>query len=117
KQREHSIAHKAGDVRQQTRNTPDQETCTPALVLGDNLKGAERQPLGLFFSTRRSLVSDATPSSGSAAGGQAAAFADALTSRELRLAELASWMRAQEELTDERPQTKKHLAALQRAAK
>jgi len=118
KQREHSVAHKACEVRHQTRNTPDQETCTPALsVLGDNLKGAERQPLGIFFSIRRSLVSDATPSSASAAGGQAAAFADALASRELRLAELAYWMRAQEELTSERPQAKKHLAALQRAAR
>ena len=100
KQRERSVAHKAGEVRQQTRNTPDQETCTPALsVLGEDPKGAARQPLGIFFSTRRSLVSDAMPSSGSAAGGQAVAFADALASRELRLAELAYWMHAQEELT------------------
>ena len=54
KQREQR-SHKAGEVRQQTRNTPDQETYTPALsVLGDNLKQAERQPLGIFFSIRRS---------------------------------------------------------------
>jgi hypothetical protein len=33
KQRERSVAHKAGEVRQQTRNTPDQETCTPALSI------------------------------------------------------------------------------------
>ena len=32
KQREHSVAHKAGEVRQQTRNTPDQETCTPGAL-------------------------------------------------------------------------------------
>src|SRR5262249_31726122 len=49
KQREHSVAHKAGEVRQQTRNTPDQETCTPALsVLGDNPRpGSRDRPLGL----------------------------------------------------------------------
>jgi len=116
--RERSVAHKPGEVRQQTLDTPDKETCTPALsVLGEGLKGSDRQTLGIFFSTQRSLVSDAAPSLGSAAGGQATAFADALASRELRLAELAYWMRAQEDLASEHPRAKKHLAALRRAAK
>ena len=44
-------------------------------------------------------------------------MADALASRELRLAELAYWMHVQEELTGEHPQAKKHLAALQRATR
>src|SRR5262249_36450103 len=76
---------------------------------------AEKQPLGVFFSTRRSLVSDVAPSKGSSRGGQAAAFADALSNRELRLAELAYWMRAQESLGEELPVALKHLAALRRA--
>ena len=118
KQRERIVAHKPGDVRQQTLDTPDKQTCTPALsILGDALKGSDRQTLGIFFSTRRSLVSDTAPSSGSASGGQAAAFANALASRELRLAELAYWMRAQEDLAGEHIWAKKHLAALRHAAK
>lgn len=118
KHREASVAHKRGVVREQTLDTPDTEKCTPDLsVLGESPKTAEAQPLGIFFSTRRSLVSDAVPSTGSAAGGQAAAFADALSSRELRLADVAYWMRAQEDLGREDPRAKKHLAALCRAAK
>lgn len=118
KQREASVAHKRGVVREQTMGTPDTEKCTPDLsVLGESTKTAEAQPVGIFFSTRRSLVSDAAPTTGSAAGGQAAAFADALSSRELRLAEVAYWMRAQEDLGREDPRAKKHIAALSRAAK
>ena len=118
KQREASVAHKRGVVREQTMGTPDTEKCTPDLsVLGESTKTAEAQPVGIFFSTRRSLVSDAAPTTGSAAGGQAAAFADALSSRELRLAEVAYWMRAQEDLGREDPRAKKHITALSRAAK
>jgi predicted ATP-binding protein involved in virulence len=118
KQRETTIAHKEGEVREQTVDTPDKETCTPPLsVVGEVTKSADKQPLGVFFATRRSLVSDASPTSGSAGGGQASAFAEALAPRELRLSEMAQWMRAQEELASEYPNAKKHLAALHRAAK
>lgn len=118
KPRERRVPHKPGVVRQQTLDTPDKETCTPALsAVGDALKRADRQPLGIYFSTRRSLVSDATPSTGSAGGGQVAAHADALASRELRLADFAYWMVAQENLAGEHPRAKRHLTALRRAAK
>ncbi len=118
KQRHRNVTNKAGDVRQQTLSTPDKETCTPRLsVLAETLKDAGRHTLGVFFSTRRSLVSEAAPSSGSATGGEASAYADALGSRELRLADVAYWMRAQEDIADEHPRAKKHLAALRRAAK
>jgi hypothetical protein len=117
KQRESSVPHKRGVVREQTLGTPDTEKCTPDLsVLGESTRTAEAQPVGIFFSTRRSLVSDAAPTTGRAVGGQAAAFADALSSRELRLVEIAYWMRAQEDLGREDPRARKHLAALSRAA-
>lgn len=118
KQREGSVEHKPGVVREQVLDTPDIEECRPSLptVLTGTSEG-RKQPLGLFFSIRRSLVSDAAPSKTSAAGGQAGAFADALANRELRLAEMAYWMRAQEELAAERPLALKHLSALRRAAK
>lgn len=118
KQRERSVSHKAGVVRQQTLDTPDKETCTPALsLIGDALKRANNQNLGIYFSTRRSLVSDAMPSKDRSGGARVAAHAESLASRELRLAEFAFWMRAQEDLAAEDPRTKKHLAALRRAAK
>jgi predicted ATP-binding protein involved in virulence len=118
KQREASVAHKAGVVREQTLDTPDKETCTPdPSRLDEATRTADRQPLGLFFSTRRSLVSGTTASKGSIAGGQTAAFADALVSRELGLAEFADWMRAQEELATEDPRVTKHLGALRHAAR
>jgi predicted ATP-binding protein involved in virulence len=117
KQRETTIAHKEGEVREQTLETPDKETCTPDLSAAAEAKVADKQPLGVFFSTRRSVVSDVAPSSGSAGGGQAAAFADALTPRELRLSEMAQWIHAQEELASEYPIAKKHLSVMHRAAK
>lgn len=118
KNRETNVPYKPGEVREQTLGTPNREVLTPEP--SDRSRTAEpvsEQPLGVFFSTRRSLVSDAAPSSASAAGGQAAAFADALASRELRLTELASWMRAQEVLADEDPDTLKRVEALRSAAK
>lgn len=118
KQRERSVPHKPGVVRQQTLNTPDKVTCTPSLRgVGDARKRSDRQVVGIFFSTRRSLVSDARPSTGSTGGGQVVAHADGLSSRELRISEFAYWMRAQENLAAEDPRAAKHLAALRRAAK
>lgn len=118
KQRESHVVHKPGVVREQTLETPDREEWQPPLLKSPvHVPPAKEQPFGLLFSTRRSLVSDAAPSATSAAGGQAAAFADAFSNRELRLAEMAYWMKAQEELGVERPLALKHVAALRRAAK
>ncbi len=102
--------------REQVVETPDKEDCQPPLKTFKELKKAPQQNLALFFSTRRSLVSDAIVSNKKAAGGQAGAYAEALVSRELRLAEIAHWMRAQKEIGNERPLGLKHLLALQEAA-
>jgi predicted ATP-binding protein involved in virulence len=119
KQRTATVANEKGEVRKQTRETPDKVTCTPSLNLqGRDIRSANAQPLGIFFSVRRSLVSDAAPNAASAVGDQAAAFADALSSsRELRLAEIAHWMRAQQQLAIEHPPALRHLTALRRAVK
>ena len=113
---ESSIPHDSDNLREQVVETPDKEDCQPPLKTFKELKKAPQQNLALFFSTRRSLVSDAIASNKKAAGGQAGAYAEALVSRELRLAEIAHWMRAQEELGVERPLGLKHLLALQKAA-
>jgi predicted ATP-binding protein involved in virulence len=118
KPRETHVAHKPGIVREQTLETPEREKWQPPFFTSPHYVPPSReQPLGLFFSTRRSLISETARSMTSAAGGQAAAFADALSNRELRLVEMAYWMKAQEELGVEHPLALKHVAALRRAAK
>jgi len=118
KQRHPGVSHKERDVRRQTLSAQDKVTCTPQLsALARTFKGAGRNTLGIFFSTRRSLVSEAAPSIGSAAGNEAAAYADALGGRELRLTDVANWMHAQERIASEHPRARKHLAALRRAAR
>lgn len=121
KQREATIANKAGEVREQILETPDQERCTPKLPGRGEAGTAGIQPLGIFFSVRRSLLSDAqTPASaslGSAAGDEIAAFAEALLPRELRLGDAAEWVRVQQNLASERSRAKAHLEALRRATK
>lgn len=117
KQRDEYKPDKSGSVRQDTFETPDREELSPDLdAEAKALKTGKSQPVAVYFSTRRSLVSDEQPRSGRASGGQAAAYADALSERPLRLAEFASWMRAQEELSSELPRASLHLDALQEAA-
>ena len=72
----------------------------------------EGQVLSVLFSTSRSVASDQPSRRGAAAGGMAAAFADALSTRPLRLGEFADWMRAQQALSSERPAAKRMLTAL-----
>ena len=75
----------------------------------------EGQVLAVFFSTNRSVASDQRSRRDAAAGGVAAAFADALSTRPLRLSEFAAWMRAQHALSPERPAAKRMLAAFDKA--
>jgi predicted ATP-binding protein involved in virulence len=117
KNRESSVPWDSDNPREQVLNTPDKEQYYPPLPDScKKLKKSPQQLLGLFFSTRRSLLTDAIASTEKASGGQKSAFADALTSRELRLVEMAYWMRAQEEQAAEYPLGLKHLSALQKAA-
>ena len=118
KQREQNVPHKEGVVREQTLATPDRETTSPDFgTLAKAIKMAETQPFAVYFATRRSLVSDEQPKSGRASGAQSAAFADALVARPLRLAELATWMHAQEALSQELPRAGLHLTAMRAAAR
>jgi predicted ATP-binding protein involved in virulence len=71
------------------------------------------RPLALLFSTGRAVPSERAPGKGVAAGGIDAAFADAFANRELRLGEIAAWMRVQEELRKERPAAGRALAAFE----
>ena len=75
----------------------------------------EGQLLAVLFSTVRSVASDRASRQSAAAGGVAAAFAGALSKRELRLREFAAWMRAQQALSSERLAAKRMLVAFDNA--
>jgi AAA domain, putative AbiEii toxin, Type IV TA system len=55
-------------------------------------------------------------SQGRAAGGSAAAYAEALVARSWNVAQFADWMRAQAAIASERPTSLQHIAALRAAA-
>jgi len=96
---------------------PDEESFRPPLPGSiREYRKAVDQPLGLFFSTGRSTLSDASPSRVRVIGGQAAAFAGALVHRELRLQQIALRMGVLEAQSAESPLASGHLSALRDAA-
>lgn len=117
KPRESSTAQdkKAGMPREQVHDTPEKADFLgkpPSPVTGNEPDG---RPLAVLFSTNRALPSERAPGKNLAAGGIATAFADAFTNRELRLGEVAAWMRVQELLSAERPAGARSLAAFEDA--
>ncbi|GAF78192.1 unnamed protein product, partial [marine sediment metagenome] len=117
KPRETSVPQekKAGMPREQVYDTPERTEFLgkpPAPVSGREFGG---RPLAVLFSTNRAVPSERAPSKGVAAGGVAAAFADAFAHRELRIGEFAAWMRVQETLRKESPTAGRVLAAFEKA--
>jgi hypothetical protein len=105
-------AGKTGMPREQVFDTPGRAEFVgdaPKLSRGVAVHGF---PFGVLYSTRRAVASDASPSKGSAAGGLAGASAEAFSHRELRLADIAFWMRAKEAQKEERPEAGRVLDAL-----
>lgn len=74
------------------------------------------RPIAVLFSTRRAATARSEAKQRRAVGGVAAGFAEALEARELRLRELTEWMRAQEALGEERPESLLVMSALRTAA-
>lgn len=117
KPREASVAieQNAGMPRELVYDTPGIARFLgmgPAVVTGKEPGG---RPIAIFFSTNRALPTDRAPGKGIAAGGEAAAFADSFANRELRLGELAAWIRAQEALKREGITANYALGALEEA--
>ena len=104
---------KAGQPREQVHATPAKSSFLgrPPQVVTD--WQTEGRPLAVLFSTNRAVPSRRAPSKRVAAGGTDAAFGEALTSRELRLSEIAAWMHAQEALRSERASAAVTLRALE----
>ncbi len=71
--------------------------------------------LSVFYSTNRSVLAVGR-SKGRAAGGRAAAYADALVARSWKIDQFVDWMRAQVALSSENDASEGHIAALETAA-
>lgn len=112
--REKYVADQEGSVRHGAMTLRDQEEMSqpwPKVAKDGS------QPLAIFFGIRRSHPTDERINVGRTVTGQAVAYADALsTVRALHLADLASWILAQEALADELPRAQMHLDALKSAA-
>ena len=106
---------KQGLPREQVHDTPARTSFLgqpPAVAKGTEETG---RPLAILFSTARAVPSQRAPRRSVAAGGIGAAFGGALVGRELRLGELAAWMRAQKALQSERPSAGRALKAFEDA--
>lgn len=75
------------------------------------------RPLAVLFSTRRAAAARSEAKQKRAAGGTTAAFVEALEDRELVLGAFADWMRAQKELSAERPESGRVLEAFEAATR
>lgn len=115
KPREKYVPDDEGSVRRSTFDTPENEELTPPRWT--RVDDERHQPIAVYFGIRRSHPTDERINVGRTRGGQAAAYADALSPvRALHLADMASWILAQEALAEELPRARMHLEALKSAA-
>lgn len=102
------------DLTGKVIETPDKEKITPALHTISQAE-ARVQPLGLYFSTRRSLAVE--QQSTTVRSGQSAAYAEGFSvNRDFNVREIADWMEVQEYLGQERQHLQSHLTAVRYAA-
>jgi predicted ATP-binding protein involved in virulence len=85
--------------------------------LAKSAKESRGAPNCIYFSTNRSIPSNATASKAKTSGGEAAAYAEALAPRPLYTVKFADWMRAQGALAVERRVAKRHLNVLRTAVR
>ena len=96
-------------------NRPAIEEFHPGIPTDGSGGKPEGKVLAVLFSTNRSVTSDQSSRRGAAADGDSPAFREALSARPLRLNEFADWMRAQQELSTERPAARRMLVAFDKA--
>ena len=75
------------------------------------------QPICVYFATDRSIVADSSNRKAGALHGQEAAHADSLSGKSTHLHDLARWLHAQLDISDEVPLLGVHPDALQEAVK
>jgi predicted ATP-binding protein involved in virulence len=115
KRKENIVENKTTNIREQVTDVPDQEVITPKVDIGDkNYSNSGNDPIGIFFSTKRSLVEDTKVSRTVAQVGQAAAHAESLSeNRVFNLRIFTDWYRAQKALSIEDVQIGNNLTAIQ----
>ncbi len=118
KQKHKFVDGKEGEVREQVKERPEIEDFIPPDInkLFPGSKDSSQQPLCVYYSVRRSITTNRQPSPLSSAGGQAAAFANTLNSRDFNMREIAEWMYAQRALGAEDPKANAYIAAMTYAA-
>jgi len=117
KPREAFVANQTGKVRGAVTETKEQRTVVMDAMKDNDPSQIEKETqLAIFFSTKRTVPTEARTKSGKSGGEKMAALSDSLSSRELRLADIAQWMENQLQLGKEEPTRLRHLEALRRAA-
>jgi predicted ATP-binding protein involved in virulence len=117
KQRESFKDNKSEDFRDNITKLLDVEKIGPSLKkkLPTASKSAE-QPIAVFYSTKRSLITEKEASKSAAIGGQAVAFAEALSdNRAFNLKTFAQWFKVQQALGEETPLALKHIEVMKNA--
>ena len=101
---------------EESHGVSDSDTFAPSKAeLKNAACAAAVAPNCVFFSTNRSVASDANTAKSKAAGGKSAAYAEALSRRPMYVAQFADWMRVQEALATEQSAAKRHLQVLRSA--
>lgn len=94
-----------------TQSLEDTDFFEPnTFVMAKAAEASSYAPLVIFYGVSRSVISRAAPASRE--GGTAAAYAEALVERPMRLTHLARWLRAQAVLAEERELSAKHLESV-----
>ncbi len=105
----------AGMPREEVYTTPKKTGFLGELPKTDLGEELDERPLAVLFSTNRAIPSMRKSRKGAAIGGVAAACADSLSDRELRLGEVAAWMRVRRALSKEDPEAADVLASIEYA--
>lgn len=117
KRKENYIATNTDKIREQTITIPDQEVFTPSIkITVKKVKDLAQDPIGLMFSTKRSLIEEKAPSKLATQGPQIAAHADALSiDRYFNIKVFADWFNVQEKLGEESPNVLHYVSTIKNA--
>ncbi len=117
KHREGFVANETNNIREQTIETRDQELFAPQMkIKTKKVSELMQDPVGVVFSTKRSLTTNEAPNKIAAIGGQAAAQAEALSvNRVFNLKLFADWLKVQEVLAEEQSHVIQYISALHAA--
>jgi predicted ATP-binding protein involved in virulence len=101
---------------EESHGVSDSDAYSPSLAeLKKAATSTATAPNCIYFSTNRSVASNASSSKSRTAGGRSAAYAEALVPRPMYVAQFADWMRVQEVLGREQEVAARHLEVLQSA--